>query len=555
VKGRAISTTIARRSLRSPPNSVKALSDGILRTAFPYALLFLAVVVPAGAIAFAGRFDGLYGQDPYAYLDYATGPLAAALRQFRPPPPFYWPPGYPLLIAIAGLVAGAGPFAGQVVSLIAGGLVPVFTALLAGEVWSANRPEQLDRDGLSSRNATTTAFVAGLVTALSGQLWQSSVVVMADTTGLAMAGLGTWALVRYGRVGQARWLILAGAAMSYAVLARWAYALVAVPCVVYVVMILAKPVQRQWLTHLIGVSIAVGVLLGPLLVSTALAMRMGSTGDVPFGADLQVYTWNPLNAARREFVTADGFLTYTLPNGLYYLVAPARPYFFTPLIAWLAVPGLWSFVRRRTAAGGLIVGWAGVLYAFHAGAPWQNARFTLAYLPPLAILVGFGLTEMDARLRLTDHRIGRGALAAVLTFGVVWMGMSGTTLTRGFIERKDEDLSTVRWLQERLPPDAILLTFGFTLTMQHYSPIETIDLSETSPTKIDGLLREGRPAFLFVNTINLQSQWRGRAPSTNYLWLKDMTGIAPIGANQSYTLFHVLLPVGNAVLRPDRGAP
>src|SRR5215211_2689480 len=31
------------------------------------ALLFLAVVVPAGMMAAVGRFDGLYGQDPFAY--------------------------------------------------------------------------------------------------------------------------------------------------------------------------------------------------------------------------------------------------------------------------------------------------------------------------------------------------------------------------------------------------------------------------------------------------------------------------------------------------------
>ena len=38
-------------------------------------------------------------------------------------------------------------------------------------------------------------------------------------------------------------------------------------------------------------------------------------------------------------------------------------------------------LARPTAL--LILGWAGVVYAFHAGAAWQNFRFTLAYLPPL----------------------------------------------------------------------------------------------------------------------------------------------------------------------------
>ena len=42
-------------------------------------------------------FDGLYGQDAYAYLDYA-GALRTALLNGSPPPPFFWPIGYPLHI-------------------------------------------------------------------------------------------------------------------------------------------------------------------------------------------------------------------------------------------------------------------------------------------------------------------------------------------------------------------------------------------------------------------------------------------------------------------------
>src|SRR5438270_3257623 len=128
--------------------------------------------------------------------------------------PFFWPPGYPLLVALTSLVLGPIPLAGQLVSLVMGALVPVLTALLVRELWP--------RD-------PTLAVLSGALVALCGQLWQSSIVVMADTTGLALAAVAAWALARYVRNGTLAWLILAAAAIAYATLARWIYGLVGLP--------------------------------------------------------------------------------------------------------------------------------------------------------------------------------------------------------------------------------------------------------------------------------------------------------------------------------------
>src|SRR5690606_17901405 len=131
-------------------------------------LLSLPVLVPTGAMALSGRFDGLYGQDAFAYFAYATGPLRESLVRLAPLPPFFWPPGYPILVALLSLAAGPVPLAGQLVSLVAGALVPVFTALLAGQVWDDRAAPQ----GASGR--VLVPLLAGLVAAFHGQLWQSS---------------------------------------------------------------------------------------------------------------------------------------------------------------------------------------------------------------------------------------------------------------------------------------------------------------------------------------------------------------------------------------------
>jgi hypothetical protein len=253
-----------------------------------------------------------------------------------------------------------------------------------------------------------------------------------------------------------------------------------------------------------------------------------------------VYTWHPGNALRREFVTVDGRLRYRLPNGLYYALAPAHPFYFTPLLAPLLLPGLWTVVRlRHPALLWLIVGWAAVVYGFHAGAPWQNFRFTLAYLPPLAVLVAIG-AETVGRIRGVRWPVRPTAVVGIyLAVGLLVMGIGGVRLTQEFIARKHADLSVVRWVEAQVPADARLLTFGLTLTFRHYSHLETLELFELTPVKLAELLADGRATFLLLDITNVEAQWRGRAPEVNYRWLREGPGLERLGAQRGYVLFRV----------------
>ena len=190
-----------------------------------------------------------------------------------------------------------------------------------------------------------------------------------------------------------RWLLIASAAMAYATLARWIYGLVAIPFAAYTVLALPGGRSVATLLHALAGVLVAAALLVPVLGPPLLGLLSHPSEPAAFAGNLQVYSWSPLNALRRDFLTADGHLSYALPNGVYYAIAPANLAFFGPLLApWLAV-GLWAAAREwRQPTLLLIVGWAGVVYAFHAGAAWQNFRFTLAYVPPVAILVAAGLS-------------------------------------------------------------------------------------------------------------------------------------------------------------------
>ncbi|MCB0241174.1 MAG: hypothetical protein KDH08_21660, partial [Anaerolineae bacterium] len=237
-------------------------------------------------------------------------------------------------------------------------------------------------------------------------------------------------------------------------------------------------------------------------------------------------------------------LSYRWPNGLWYAVAPANRFYFTPLLAPLLLPGLWAVVRRKAAAPLLlVVGWAAAIFIFHAGAPWQNFRFNLAHLPPLAILVAIGVQTVALWLARIEHqqlrRLALVALAAYLIVGMALMARGGWALTRGFVDRKDRDLALIRQVEELTPPDAQLLAFGLTLTLQHYADRTTYELFYQDEASLSALLDAKQPLYLLLDVANAASQWTGMPPEDNYRWLQEHADLTTVADLSPLTLFEV----------------
>lgn len=516
-----------------------------------YGLFLIPFIFLAAAIL--PRFDGLYGQDAYAYYNYAVGALRDFLVQGEPFPAFFWPPGYPLLVALVSFVVGKTPVAGQIVSLAAAALVPIFTYLLAKEL----RPHD-----------KRVAFAAALLVACTGQLWQSALVVMADTTGLAFATCGMWAVARYGRTQRGRWLIVAAATLAFALLTRWGYGLVAIPATLYALYVTVSSFEfRVSSFKFQGVNLSIFQSLGLLLTSAitvllimfpvlyaVLTLQMDPiSGHTAFTGDLGVYSWNPLNAFRSQFQTADGVLSYRWPTGLFYALTPAFPYYFTPWLAWLIFPGVWRLLKECAAAPlFLIIGWAAVVIGFHIGAPYQNFRFALAYLPPLAIAAAVGLVRISKPSTMhseqptlhpspfTLHHSRASRLTSPLfAVGLLLMVIGGLRLVNTYVTNKDHDLATVAWVENQTESDANLICFGLTLTFQQYSHLSTYEIFYLEPPDMTRLLSQERPTYLFVDVNNVQQQWSELAPGLNYTWLEQHATLRVVGQIDAYTLFQV----------------
>jgi 4-amino-4-deoxy-L-arabinose transferase-like glycosyltransferase len=489
------------------------------------ALMAALVAIPPLVIGAVHGFNGLYGQDAFAYAGYALGPLREALLARQPPPGFPLPPGYPLLAALASIVVGPSDVVAVAVPLVAGASIPVLVALLALEL----RPE-VDR---------RIALLAGLVGAVSGQLWQSSGVAMSDTPALAAATLGAFATCRFHRTGRGWWLLLAFGALALAIEIRLVYGVVAA---VFATVALAR--LRADLARAPGRSlvvaggsaiIALAVLapmLGPMLAAAA------TSAPVPFSVELGVARFDPLTPFRSTFDTADGHLEYRFPMVAWLALQPVQPYWLGALA--LAVPfGLVDVLRsrpRRAVELAALIAWPSLVGLVLVLYPYQNPRFVLALLPPLAILSACGIAWISVRLAARAPRASRTVSVGVVLLLVVNAALAWRHVD-SFVARQSADLQAIRALAAEIPAGANVVSLGATGALRHDGR-DVVELYDLTAPEVDALA-SGDPAYLVVDAGALEGQWAGTAPGLAFERLRLVPGFIEVDRSGTWTLFVV----------------
>jgi hypothetical protein len=500
---------------------------GLRRPGFVVGLALLAalVAVPAALVARVHGFGGLYGQDSFAYVGYAIGTLREAILDGRPPPDFPLPPGYPLLVAGASIVAGPSDAVARAVSLVAGASIPVLAAALALELWP-----DADR---------RLALLAGLVAAVAGQLWQSSAVAMPDTPALAAATLGALAACRFHRTGRGPWLLLAAATLALAIEIRLVYVVVAA---VFAALALARlrsdlgAAPGRMLARAGGAALVALAVLAPMLGPMISATAAGAS--VPFTVELGVAHFDPLTPFRSAFDTADGHLEYRLPMAAWYALQPFQPYWLGALA--LAVPfGVLDVLRsrpRRAAELATLVAWPGLMALVLVLYPYQNPRFVLGLLPPLAILAACGIGW--AWIRLAARR--QGALRMAGAAVVLLLVVNATLAWRhadAFVAGQSADLAAIRRLDAEIPDGARVVSLGATAALRHDGR-DVVELYYLSPRQVDSLVTGG-PVYLLVDADAIERQWAGTTPGLAFDRLHSTPGFAEVDRQGPWTLFAV----------------
>lgn len=502
------------------------------------------------------KFDGLYGQDAFAYFEYGQE-VREAVREMRTPGPMYWPLGFPILLAAGFAIGGENEQVAQNLVLGLSAVIPVLVYAFIVDM--------LPLIGWSKKSGRIAGLTSAFILIFSGQVLQSSVVVMADVPALFWATFSLWALGRYFQKSNYRqrhgWIALVAFALALATITRWLYGVLAVPyalsCIVWwrqdeskKGQILALPLQKQrpfWWDGIIAVVVGILVILPQLLHSRS--------NPVAVIDHAWLRDWNIENALKKEFETPDGSFEYDEVVARYYAKAAYDGWYVHPFFT--AAMGIGFLIllcqtRRNRAAISffiLLVGWAVVTYGFLAGIPYQNVRFSLAYILPLMILAGIGVAWICEKIQsLSPVSLLRPISLAAQGFIVLGVLIAAESprpkaqdTVAWLVERKDEDYGAVRWAVSAIPNGSTVYVLELWPMMRHYVPqMRTIQIYYETPQSMKQRLSEDRPAYLLLDMWAINHQWVGENPAEIYTTLAEEPGLFRVGRYGNYALYQVL---------------
>jgi hypothetical protein len=475
------------------------------------------------------HFDGLYGQDPYAYFDYGATVLPRAILHGAPLTPMFWPLGYPVLVALAAMVLGAVPSAGQIVSLTSAMVMVGVTFVLGRELFADAR--------VPPRIATWSAGIAAVLCGVCGWTLQGAVMVAPDGLSAALVMVSALGLYRWTKAGAVSSLplIVSAAALAWAAVTRWEILVLLVlwiGAVASTVRVRRGQVRRHAAPALAVIVAVIGAqLVLAWLVPTSPWFHgrsfVGDSGLISGGG------WSAMHAVQSTFANADGTQHYTLPNALYYAIAPFLAKDLTPLSVPFVLVGLWRLAQLNWRVLVALVAPPVLLLASVAGLSEQDLRFVLPALPFIALLAGFGAATL------------LGAISAGART-VVWCGVAAWLLVVASVGLLDmhkvvaasaSDRAVAAWAATRVPSSGTLYTFEITETVAHSTRLRPVDLSLISRRALLARVRTHR-SFLLLRVASMRGQWRNRLPAVNFRALHG-DSLVVLGHMNAYTLYRV----------------
>lgn len=513
------------------------------------------------------HFDGLYGQDSFAYFNYGID-VQQAVQQLTPPDAMYWPMGFPILLAGVFTVVGESAEAAQLLVMVCGALTGSLTFLLVADgvypTLSLPIPMGRESKGGELHRQIIPALSSALLVTFSGQILQSSVVIMADVPALMLAILSAWCLVRYAKDHPLRWLLFSSGTLAFAGITRWTYLLLVLPYGVFFVYFTSPPnplsVKQRGGARLAHPRLRGGVaeglrhgfyagVVGLLILVPQLAHSQRNPAALEGHSWLK--NWSLSHADEKNFVTSDGTFHYEHPIAYYYARAAWDGYFIHPIFLPFILLGLLHLIRQQNFPLLILVGgWLLVEYGFLIGIPYQNIRFSLAFFVPLAVLAGVGLAQitlvlwglMDSIDAVpTAFSVGTRYIVSAITIliSIYTTTTAAQTEIDRFIGLKNADVDALEWTQAMIPePAATVYTLDLWLMMQHYTPeLHAQQIYYETPQTLANKNLDS--TYWLLNLWTIENQWVGKAPYIAYHWLDEHYRLKRIGRHGYYTLLQV----------------
>jgi 4-amino-4-deoxy-L-arabinose transferase-like glycosyltransferase len=459
----------------------------------PWAVFGFALLANLGTVWQTG-FDGLYGQDAYSYFAhsielYNRQSLFHHWQWETTPRILYWPFGYPGLIALLFFLMGSTPGVAQLISIFCWAGVAGLVTAIGQKLWGRQFP--------------LAGPLAGILVTLSPLGRQVAVSIMSDAAALFWTTLGIWLALKARDSGRKYYLYAVGTglALGLAGITRYS-ALTALPLVLVFFNWWEVQARKQAVR---GVMLAFGlaalIYLPQFIINQLYPER--------FWFNSWLDDWSPFNAFQTSFTTRDGFAAYPLPPLLFYLVYPLlNLHFFTAGVLVLIGAGLIPLWQHRNSLEFLMLAgwWLLPILAFSV-IPYESERFSLTFMPPVALVAGLGT---DWFWHWLKKRLWRLAGVTLMGLGLVGLSLISQHHLNGFMAAKASDLNIVRQVESILPAQATLITFDLSLTFDHYTQLKIRDLWSLNPNEIFEVLLDKQPEiYLLADPVQMAKQWTG----------------------------------------------
>ena len=440
-------------------------------------LFYLILLI---SIPLLSNFNGLYGQDSYAYLNYANH-LHTFLQGEDFPPSFFWPIAYPLIGALLGFLSNNLIVSLLLVSISCSVLTFFFLYKSASVLYPTKKNESL-------------LFLA-LFYCLSPFIIRISVSIMSDMLAICCISASFYFTFRFRQkthLGDFLFLVFFS---SLAIITRYvSFVVVLVPLLFCTLQVLKR---KQFLYLFYGTL---------LILIMAIPHLYFKNGDLTsFVKHEWLRTWSLSNFFKNTFYTVDGLQSYPLFNILHVFANLLHPGFIFVGIMCLA------FVKRShfdTIEPKLVL-ISLIIYAFFlCGMPIQNQRFLLLsfplvlllYLAPASQFTSSPFFKKNTLLILGFVIVVQLALSfrAVLPF----YKLNKLEKTIAFSLRTHTDYTTV-----------------YTSGME--GPLSAYGAPQTKESLYLNLYtRFEKHALVLLNPKEIDKQWQGKYPDLNWKRIK-----------------------------------
>lgn len=448
-------------------------------------------------IRFGFGFDGLYGQDPYEYFQYAIK-IKAWILTGSHPGVYHWPFWYPILGGLVSMILANPSFSLQLVSILS----------LVGCLYYLAKIIEL----LYGKHGNVTKLYLFLFFVFSPFVFRLSVTVMSDLCSVALLIAGMYHCLKFEKLNRHKHIVFAAFLFAMATMTRYAMFVAAFPVLLIVgIGWIKKP---KALLYFIFVLIAGLIPLIPHLI-------LRSEAPSELGYELG---WTPLNFFRKSFLTPEGAVFYKTNNLIYALLGVFHPrYLFIGLV--FLIPTLWQFRLKR---GVVLVILAYLFYAlFLAGIHTQNSRFLL----PLCAL---GIVLLFPGFRILWQKLHQKLkwimVPILLAFQITLCVLSFKTLyVRNQVEQEITQFIDSKY------PNSTIYSMDIDLSIQYRGKKRNIKNIYT-----EAYQEFETNALLLINPSKFEKQWEGMNPMKNINKVKEEYHLKNIRTFQQGWELHVI---------------